>query len=265
MAHSETLLRQLLHGLLQQLTDAAAAVDRSGSVEALHDYRVVLRKLGVALRFCRRAFGRAEVQPIERVLKREHARTSRHRDRDVVADVLRAIETPAAAIETWSALATTPGPRARSTRPIAAKIDARVTAMLEREPAHSERCKHFAARMIDAATRRAARRAVALDAAAQRRHAYRTALRRLRYTIDLLSEHASKAERRFARQGDALQRALGQLRDLDLTRAALPRLSGLAQPQRSELGRTLGARRTAVLRAAVNASHALTGSAVVPT
>jgi CHAD domain-containing protein len=263
MAHSETLLRLLLHGLLQQLTDAADIVEREGGVKALHDYRVVLRKLRVALRFCRRYWGKAAVAPLERQLKREHGRTSRHRDRDVVSDVLRGIKAPAAAIDAWSALATPARPRARSTRAVAAQIDRGVAALLEREPARSEGRERLVQRVVDTATRRAARRAVALDAAAPRRHAYRTALRRLRYTIDLLSAHVSKPERRFARQVDALQRALGQLRDLDLTRAALPRLRRLSRLQRIELTHALETRRSAVLRAATNAARQLAGTAVV--
>ncbi len=264
MTRSETLIRTLVHGLLTQLGHVAGRVDHDGDAEALHDYRVVLRKLRVALRLSRRAWGKAALVPVQDLVKREYRTTGRHRDRDVVVNGLLAIEAPRRVLAAWQARTRdTVRPRAHDRSAVIAKIDARMTRVLDAEPRRSEARKRFVARAVRAATLRARDHAVGLEAEPELRHEYRVSLRRLRYTIELLAPYLTKSERRFARNIDRLQRTLGDLRDVDLTRAAVGSLQTIPKAQRGALEVALAERRGQALRAAKKARKRLAGTPVV--
>ena len=235
---------------------AAARVAASSSAkdthdpEAIHDYRVALRRLRSVLRPLRRRWGRKHVEALETELADEAAATGELRDEEVLRETLSELE---CSPETTVALATWARGRARREAGLRARAVRDATrargedgalgatlrslrALITSPPKHALDDEALARRALDDAQRTIARRAAhARPDDGEAMHRLRIAMKRARYSAEL-GEELGLAATEPVRDGAArLQKSLGRLHDLDEARARMGRAYGLDRAARFEL------------------------------
>jgi CHAD domain-containing protein len=260
--------------LLNAVRDAAARVvataGRRGAPpaadagEAVHDFRVALRRLRTLLRPARHVYGRRRVRAASEDLRRFAGATSVLRDEEVLRETLAGLDLPPRArrdLDRWA------GQRARQERARRAAVVKllRQVAPPALLPAHPPPLEH-ALLAIEALTRRRphtvdatelglralneARASVAelsgtdlRDVAAM--HALRIRFKRLRYTAELFAPLLGDEVRRIAKGAAKMQRRLGDLHDLDQALVRVRRARGLPPRSRTAVLRALRSARTA--------------------
>lgn len=238
--------------------------------EALHDFRVALRRLRTLLRVARKVYGKKHMLALEDGLRVGARATGTLRDEEVLRETLGSLDVPKhvrSAVVAWQ------GRRARQERAhrgLVVKLlreagHAPAAAGHPPRAAHGEhaaaapiseclsqlrkRLEHGASRDVTAASLgrkavgRALRRILKLggedpsDPLAM--HALRIRFKRLRYAADLfepvLGEHAALLSRQAAR----MQKRLGELHDVDEALVRIGRAWGLAPRPRAAVLRAL--------------------------
>lgn len=221
--------------------------------EAVHDFRVALRRLRTLLRPARPLLGREEAREIGRQLGDLGRRTGKLRDEEVLRETLLGLSLPPEArapLERW--LAQRARGERRMRRAAAGELSGPVLrAVLERLRA----C--LAAPRRDAGIRRFARRALArpLDEAralarapvtrVAEMHELRIRVKRVRYAAELLAREPAWAARwsPVATAAASLQKRLGALHDLDEARLRLERGRALPVGARRHAARAVRAAR----------------------
>ncbi len=225
--------------------EAEAAAGGADDEEALHDFRVALRRMRTLLRVARAIWGRKPLARIEGELRYHAQATGTLRDEEVLRETLAALELPPEArseVGGWLVR------RARATR----SEHATVARLLEDGPPRripafpgGKRVRHLD-RSFEALTERLdgklarpvltldlghetldkASRDVATwaardvgDAAAM--HELRIRYKRLRYTADLFAVPLGATATRLAKHATRMQRRLGELHDIDQARETL--------------------------------------------
>ncbi|MDI1451350.1 CHAD domain-containing protein [Polyangium sp. 6x1] len=281
----------LAAALLALIADARAARERvlaisssaiagapggASDEEALHDFRVALRRMRTLLRVARELWRRKRLARIEGEIKYHAQSTGALRDEEVLRETLAALDLPPEAraeVGAWLVR------RARATQ----KEHAEVTRLLRDGPSRRaptlpngkrirplERSFHaLAARLDGDAPRlvpavdlghtvldRAARDVVTWAARdvgdAEAMHELRIRYKRMRYTAELFAGPLGTAATRLAKHATRMQRHLGELHDLDQAIVTLSRARGL------------GAATKGAVLAGLRASRAACASKVEP-
>jgi CHAD domain-containing protein len=233
----------------------AAGVSGRDDPEAIHDFRVALRRLRTALRPARRPWGKRHLKEIAAELRRFAQATGAVRDEEVLRETLSALSLPARAraeLDGWIAR------RARQERerrrgvvrllrapdaPGAAPSLHLALAHLERRLGARRDEDLAAGELAQAALRAAIEGVRALgeadprDAAAM--HALRIAWKRVRYTAELFGPLLGDGAIATAKVGARMQKRLGELHDLDEALLRIGRSRGLSEPARSAVARAL--------------------------
>jgi CHAD domain-containing protein len=231
--------------------------------EAIHDFRVALRRLRTLLRPARRVFGERRLRALSAELGCFAREVGALRDEEVLRETLAALELPSparAGLDAWLLQ------RARQERTRRRRASALVAgtaggpavgdtlARLEHRLGHRRRGELAAAALAEGALARAAAGVAGLldyrptDAA--RMHALRIRYKRLRYTAELFAPLLGERAAAHAKAAARMQKRLGELHDLDEALARIDRARSLPGPTRDAVSRALR-RARAHLRSAV--------------
>jgi CHAD domain-containing protein len=228
--------------------------------DAIHDFRVGLRRLRTALRAARELYGKRHVSSVTDELRRYAQAAGALRDEEVLRETLGALPLPVRAgaeLTAWLAQrARQERARRRHVGALIAATDAEsaagpplgdVLARLER------RVGHRAAHAVDAvAIAEAALSSAAEEVAARLAthpsnvvgmHDLRIRYKRLRYTADLFAPVLGPRAGTVAREAARMQKQLGELHDLDEALTRLRRARALSEGARAAMARAVGRER----------------------
>jgi CHAD domain-containing protein len=251
---ADAVLAPALLDLASQVKQAAARLRESSDGEAVHDFRVALRRLRTLLRPARRVYGEKRARAVAEDLRRFADATSALRDQEVLRETIDALDLPAdleQAFAAWKAR------RARQEQARRAKIIAllrapsldaaleRLTLILRPGQARRRSARKLARRAIKAAIRGVRRRASSDPGDASAMHALRIRYKRLRYIAELFAPILGPSAEEIARIGARMQRRLGHLHDLDEAIERMRRARQLPPGARAVVRKTLSEARAA--------------------
>ncbi|MGK3997357.1 CHAD domain-containing protein [Sorangium sp. So ce1024] len=246
-------------------------------VEAVHDFRVALRRLRTLLKPARRIYGKRRIRPIADGLRELARATGALRDEEVLRETLTDLELgdeARSAVDAWLARRSQREHEARAAivdllrrdsagdAPAtgdagAPQVDApagkrlrleKYLARLERRASRRKKAKRRSAKALARRTIGDALddvRALAAtdpsDGAGM--HALRIRFKRLRYSAETFAPIFGERAERTAKSASRLQRRLGQLHDVDEALARMKDAEGLSPDERAAVTDALGAKR----------------------
>jgi CHAD domain-containing protein len=248
--HAHDFLAPALFALIAEVRrarDRVAATAGRGhderDPEAIHDFRVALRRLRTVLRPARRVFGKRRLVEIGAELRRFAQATGTLRDEEVLRETLGALTLPPRAQAELSAWLVQRARQERVRRRAAVALllapDGPAGPSLGTALAHLERRlgrrrrEDLAATDLAAATAAAALSDVRALATADRRdaaamHALRIGFKRLRYAVELFTPILGEPAAGAARAAARMQKRLGELHDVDEALLRVARARGLS-------------------------------------
>jgi CHAD domain-containing protein len=241
---ARALLTEALLPLLSAVREGAARLresERSGGDEsplpqddeAVHDFRVALRRLRTLLRPARRVYGKKRVRAVAEELRRVAQSTGALRDEEVLRETLSALPLPPPAREElmrWVArrarkeqayraeVAALLQDRAGKARWSESSLDAsldRLEKLLHRKKARRISAGELARRALSDAIEGARAHASGDPASSAAMHALRIRYKRLRYTAELFEPILGEGVAEIVKVATRMQRRLGDLHDLD--------------------------------------------------
>jgi CHAD domain-containing protein len=232
-----------------------APQDGSSDEEAVHDYRVGLRRLRSALRALRTMWTKSALRPLEQALKELADATGDVRDEEVLEETLAKLKLGA---EATHALATWKKGRARrlrGARGVAARKLAgpdlggrlkdtlhAIEVALAAPPTRPTTMHRLAKRSVGALRDEVLDRAKKTEKTdVEGMHTLRIRIKRLRYGIELVFEGEKTAA--ALKAAAKLQKRLGELHDLDEAKVRVGRSWGLEKPIRHEIVERLAEQR----------------------
>ncbi|MFT3766755.1 MAG: CHAD domain-containing protein [Minicystis sp.] len=267
--HAHDFLAPALFAMIAEVrrSEARVAATTGGSddPEAIHDFRVALRRLRTVLRPARRVFGKRRLREIAAELRRFAQATGTLRDEEVLRETLGALALPPRAraeLDRWlvqrarqervrrravaALLITKDGPRGPSLGTALAHLERRIGRRRREElPVTALAGAATAAAFADV---RALAAADPRDGAAM--HELRVRFKRLRYTADLFGPAMDERGAAVAKLAARMQKRLGELHDLDEALIRIGRARGLSKAAALAVRRALlRARREAAGRA----------------
>jgi CHAD domain-containing protein len=236
--------------------------DAVADPDAIHDFRVALRRLRTALRPARELFGRRHLAEVAGRLRGFGGTTGALRDEEVLRETLHALTIPARAradLDPWLSQ------RGRQERSLRRRLGAILGPQLD-GPSLGDVLAHLEQRLghrreeprtaddlaADTVTRAAADVARQLDAHPSdptAMHELRIAYKRVRYSADLFAPLLGPQAKAVAKEAARMQRQLGELHDLDEALRRLRRSRSLAVMTRATVLRALGRARAEKARA----------------
>ncbi|WP_437677428.1 CHAD domain-containing protein [Sorangium sp. So ce131] len=262
---------------------SAQGQDAEPDVEAVHDFRVALRRLRTLLKPARRLYGKRRLRPIAEGLREFARATGTLRDEEVLRETLTALELgedARGAVDVWVAQrshrehearthivellrkdrpgdagARRPGEQGEAEaarapgKPKPLRLEphlARLERRVARGKAKRRGAKALARRGIGDALEdvRALAASDPEDGAAM--HALRIRFKRLRYSAETFAPLFGERAERTAKSASRLQRRLGQLHDVDEALAQMKDAEGLSPEQRAAVGEALRAERARI-------------------
>lgn len=238
-----------------RVVEPSGGADGAGDTEAVHDYRVGLRRLRSALRALRAMWTKRILRPLEQALKALADATGDVRDEEVLEETLAKLKLEG---ETSQALAV--WRRGRSRRLLGARrVAARklagadlggqlkqtlhaVEVVMATPPAHPLTLHRLAKRSVGDMLANVFKGAMETDKDdVEGMHALRICVKRLRYGIELVFEGgATSAALKAAAK---LQKRLGELHDLDEAKVRIGRSWGLDKQVRCQIADRLADQR----------------------
>jgi len=222
--------------------------------EAVHDFRVGMRRLRTVLRASRNLYGKKRVDKLSKRLAEFGKATNALRDAEVLLETLQQIELSVHMRAQTAAWLDRRGPRDERLRRIAMVYVRgsqlvgdlrRVERLIRRGPKTKLSFADFAATELATAQRRVEKRLPVARDDMEAMHRLRIQFKQLRYTAAMLAGFAreagqseSRKQTRFAAiANDAaeLQRVLGLLHDIDVAATAVRRARSLDPEDKTEL------------------------------
>jgi CHAD domain-containing protein len=243
--------------------------------EAVHDFRVALRRLRTALQPSRAIYGKKRLRAIGEGLKRFADVTSALRDEEVLRETLLSLELPleykgvlaawvarrakqerarradvvkflrdnAGSKDTAASAKTTGGAEpAAADEPTLEECLARLEKRLD-APKSDEKAVDLARGALDRAREKIREQSAATAEDAAAMHALRIRFKRLRYTAELFTPTLGDEAARMAKEASRLQTKLGDLHDLDEAIIRMGRAWGLPAEVRTAVLEALRAAR----------------------
>lgn len=235
--------------------------------EALHDFRVALRRMRTILRVARELWRRKRLARIEGEIRYHAQATGALRDEEVLRETLAALDLPPEAraeVDTWLARRASAvrkehaqvtrllrdGPPARAPtlpngkriRPLERSFHA-LAARLDGDPPRLVPTVDLGHAVLDHAARDVATWAMRDVGDSEAMHELRIRYKRLRYTAELFAAPLGAAATRLAKHATRMQRHLGELHDIDHASLTLSRARGLDTTTKGVVLAALGASR----------------------
>lgn len=262
-ATSHAAIRVTLVTLVERAQAAAyRVVCARHDEEAVHSFRVALRRIRTILRASRKTYGKARVKPIEEALAQFGRITNPLRDAEVLAETLELCafdETERGAVERWLSQRREREARLRDAvveellGPSLEEAFSALTALLSEGPRRDEALRRYARRRLSDVRDEVAELLPVDDDDIEALHRLRLRFKRLRYVGEMLQgfleafpdderKGLRKRLSRTVRSAAAMQKLLGQLHDADAALIALPE-EPLDEADRAVLARGLRASR----------------------
>ncbi len=261
---AEGLVKPACQGLVER-TQAATerVVFDPNDPEAVHDFRVGMRRLRTVLRAARALYGKKKIGALEQALKRFGDATNALRDEEVLTETLELVGLSAAArraVEAWLKRRTAYERKLRRSAIELLRGEsvndafAALLALLERGPKRKLSAAQFAKQQLAAARQGVNKLLPASEDNVEGLHRLRIRFKRLRYTSEMLGQFmtradASEALRRrnrlrrhkpstpnyaaIARLAARMQKDLGILHDVDVAIETVRRARSLPEPQQN--------------------------------
>lgn len=252
------------------LLAAGATGEASASdTEAVHDFRVALRRCRTVLRVGRNLWGTKQMRRLEDELKYYAQTTGALRDDEVLRDLLTSVpvsDGDREAIQRWLEMRARTGKRneraimrivkdgpslrqaelknGKSIRPLAVVLD-KLERLFGIEPKNPWTALEFAQVTVRKALRDVRRLAAADVHMTDEMHDLRICEKRLRYTVELFANELGEEGARLIAHATRMQRRLGDLHDVDEAIATITRARGLEKPTKQVFLTALGATRAA--------------------
>lgn len=239
---------------------AAAGARADADPEAIHDFRVALRRLRTVLRPARRVFGKRRLREIGAELRRFTQATGALRDEEVLRETLGALDLPPRAraqLDTWLA-ARAKQERARRRAVVAMLLApdlpatpqtparpslATALAHLERRLGGRRRSDTLAGELSRSTCARAFDEVLALASGDARdvvaMHELRIRWKRLRYSAELFAPALGDRAAPLVKSSTRMQKRLGDLHDHDEALLRVARARGLPEACASLVRRAL--------------------------
>ncbi len=240
-----------------------------GDKEAVHDFRVAVRRCRTMLRWARLVWKTKRLSRIDKELGYFARTTGTLRDDEVLHDTLTSIpafESAADEVNSWLRMRTRTGKTRRrkvarvvqdgpslresvslSDKPIrdlAIVLD-KLDRVLDTEPTTSWTTQALAVRAMEKSLRAVRRAASAQGDDTEAMHTLRIREKRLRYSAELFANELGKEGSRLVSHATRMQRRLGELHDLDEAIATISRARGLSLVTRGSILADLRAARIA--------------------
>ena len=253
------LLGPELRAITADVRKALPRLDDARDVEAVHDFRVALRRLRSLLRPARKVYGSFHTDAVRAALKRVADATGTLRDEEVLGETLLALELSPGGQSARAAWLRRRTPRRRALRGAVLRLvrgggveeAIRLLDALLLLPVKKKRdpdAAKFAREVVFSAE-------AAVQAGAEREndaaglHALRILYKRLRYAVDGFEDALSPELCAIAPVAAKFQKRLGEVHDLDVARTSVERARTLAPAVRREIvGAIESARAACVLR-----------------
>jgi CHAD domain-containing protein len=256
-------LTPVLFALVAAVRRESARVGSAGGAsdpEAIHDFRVALRRLRTVLRPARALYGKRRLREIGDELRRFAQATGALRDEEVLRETLAGLDLPGPARARLDAWLVQRSRQERARRRQVSALIASVDPHPAGEPTLGDALAHLerrlgrrredlgASALAEAALEDASAGVAALlggsasDIAGM--HALRIRYKRLRYTAELFAPILGERATALAKGAARMQKRLGELHDLDEALARVRRARALSSPTRATVGRALHAART---------------------
>jgi CHAD domain-containing protein len=224
--------------------------------DAIHDFRVALRRLRTALRPARRVFGRRHVVALGDELRRYAQATGALRDEEVLRETLAELHLPERAhTELGAWLVQRAGQERARRRNVSALVGAKdelaaggptldeVLARLERllghRPDEERAARGLAERALEDAADDVADHVDARPSDPSAMHDLRIRYKRLRYIAELFAPLLGERSQTVAKEAARMQKHLGELHDLDEALARVRRARSLSDATRGAVRRAL--------------------------
>jgi CHAD domain-containing protein len=224
--------------------------------EAIHDFRVALRRLRTALRPARRVFGKRHVVELAGELRRYAQVTGALRDEEVLRETLRELELPERVRTELASWLVQRGRQERArrrnvgaligamgelagTQPTLGDVLARLERRLGRRSQDEHAARALAERAVEVAAHDVAERLRAPTSDSVAMHELRIRYKRLRYTAEIFAPLLGDRAAEVAKEAARMQKHLGQLHDLDEALTRIRRARSLSDPTRGAVRRAL--------------------------
>jgi CHAD domain-containing protein len=224
--------------------------------DAIHDFRVALRRLRTALRPARRVFGRRHVVALGDELRRYAQATGALRDEEVLRETLAELDLPERARTELAAWLVQRARQERARRRnVGALLGAKdelaaggltlgeVLARLERRlghrPEEERAARALAERALEDAANDIANRVDAPPSDPTAMHDLRIRYKRLRYIAELFAPLLGERTGTVAKEAARMQKHLGELHDLDEALVRIRRARSLSDATRGAVRRAL--------------------------
>jgi CHAD domain-containing protein len=222
-----------LQGLARKLREALARVDEGGDEEAIHDLRVVLRRLRSLLKPARVVYGKFHTEAVRAALKSVADASGALRDEEVLLQTLGALEIPVPLRRARGAWLKQRKAREHELRQrflalLASGEATRAAALLDAllllpvDPSIDRDLAPFAVRVVEKATRRVLARSLVDVADSEGLHQLRILYKRLRYAAEGLADALPPELAGRAQIAERFQKILGEIHDIDVALLALP-------------------------------------------
>ena len=253
-----TFLTPHLRELETELRTTLPRLSKREDKEAVHDFRVVLRRLRSLLRPARRVYGKFHTDAVRAALKGVADASGGLRDEEVLEETLAAIELtslPRAEVTAWIVR------RKRRLQVLRASLlrlvreggVERALKMLDAllslpvPPKEDREADHFARKVVSAAQRDVEHaRETPLDDVTGL-HALRILYKRLRYAVDGFLGVLTPQMAAIAPSATKFQKRLGDVHDVDVALMVIARARGLSLETRTLVTTALQARRSKVI------------------
>jgi CHAD domain-containing protein len=251
-------LLRLVGAVRENLTRVTEGV-RNDDVEAIHDFRVSLRRLRSVLRAVRPLYGKAELRETERQLRAWASLTNELRNEEVLRETLDALQLDDESmreVERWQvgrarrerglrrrAIAVLRSQTAEQDRASLVEVLDELCAILARPLSKRRSGTEIGRAAIHRAIRSIEERAEASAGTVEGMHAVRIACKRLRYIAELFGALFDGMLVPLEKSASRLQKRLGELHDLDEAILSMSRAWGLAPHTRQILIAKLNERR----------------------
>jgi CHAD domain-containing protein len=243
-----------LRKLDARIEATSARVLASADEDAVHDFRVAVRRLRVLLQLARPLYGRFLADAVRREFTALQRATGALRDEEAFDATLRKVTIEDARLSGWRGeraarahhLQQTVIERLKSEDLSRARQMLQALIVLPVKPSRDAPLSEFARRKVDKARRAMEAKEREATPDAEPLHDLRIACKKLRYTIDLLEAGLSEDERTLREPAMLLQRELGDVHDLDVA-VGLVTASSLPKRLRKDVVRDLTTRRDDIL------------------
>ena len=254
------LLAPAVRELADRIREAAARVAATAAgqargeigydAEAIHDFRVALRRLRTLLKPARAIYGKQKIRAAGDELRRFAQATGIVRDEEVLHETLTSLDLPRRTRRALEAWIRSRGRRERELRTgavelLASSAEASALPSLEHALTALESCirprkkgkqaaSAVARAAIDAAIRGVREAATSAPSTADpaAMHALRIREKRLRYTAEIFAEVLPGESARLVKEATRMQKRLGELHDFDQAITVILQARSLARPAR---------------------------------